>query len=82
MDDNIIYYKKRNRKKLLNRGDEYYRNNKDRIRDQARHKYRELFEEEKNIKMKYGRNRYYNMSKKKKRLKKYQKNIVMQKKSK
>ena len=42
---------------------------------QAKHKYRNLSEEEKNEKRKYGRNRYHNMSEEKKqRLKEYQKN--------
>ena len=45
------------------------------MRDQARDKYRDLSEEEKNKKSEYGRNRYRNMSKEKKQeLKEYQKN--------
>ena len=49
---------------------EYYENNK----------YRELSNEEKNIKREYGRNRYQNMSREdKQRLKVYQKIIVKQK---
>ena len=47
---------------------------KDRLRAQARDKYRNLSEEDKNKKREYGRNRYYNMSEEKKeRLKEYQK---------
>ena len=41
----------------------------------AKNKYRELSEEEKNIKREYGRSRYHNMpEEKKQRLKEYQKN--------
>ena len=35
--------------------------NKEKLREKARNKYRELFEGEKNIKREYGWNRYYNM---------------------
>ena len=46
-----------------------------RLREQARDKYRNLSEEEKNKKREYGKNRYRNMSEEKKqRLKEYQKN--------
>ena len=46
-----------------------------RLREQARDKYRNLSEEDKNKKREHGRNRYQNMSEEKKqRLKKYQKN--------
>ena len=66
------YYQK-NRDVILNR--DYYKNDKERLREQARDKYRNLSEEEKNEKRKYGRNRYHNMSEEKKqRLKEYQKN--------
>ena len=44
------------------------------LREKAKNKYRELSEEEKNIKREYGRNRYHNMSEEsKQRLKEYQK---------
>ena len=61
---------------ILNRGkDYYYENDKERLRQQARDRYRSLSEEEKNEKRKYGRNRYHNMPEEnKKRLKEYQKN--------
>ena len=36
--------------------------NKEKLREKARNKYRELFEGEKNVKREYGWNRYYNMS--------------------
>ena len=51
---------------------DYYENNK-LLRDRAKNKYRELSEEEKNIKREYGKSRYHSMfEEKKKRLKEYQ----------
>ena len=35
---------------VLSKAKDYYKNNKDRLREQARDKYKNLFEEEKNIK--------------------------------
>ena len=59
----------------INRSKDYYKNDSDRLREQARDKYRNLSEEEKNKKREWGKNRYRNMSEeKKKRLKVYQKN--------
>ena len=59
---------------MLNKAKDYYKNNKERLREQARDKYRNL-SEEKNKKREYGKNRYHNMSEEKKqRLKEYQKN--------
>ena len=56
--------------------------NQERLRVQARDKYRNLSEEEKNKKREYGKNRYRNFSgEKKQRLKEYQKIIERQKKS-
>ena len=50
--------------------------------EQARDKYRNLSEEEKNKKREYGKNRYRNMpEEKKQRLKEYQKNYRKAKKS-
>ena len=67
---------------ILNRGKDYYENDKVRLREQASDKYRNLPEEEKNKKREYGKNRYHNMSEeKKKRLKEYQKNYREAKKS-
>ena len=64
---------------ILNRAKDYYKNDKERLRMQARDKYRNLSEEEKN-KKEYGKNRYHNMSEEKKmRLKEYQKIIERQK---
>ena len=65
-------YYQRNRNVILNRAKGYYKTDKERLRDNARDKYRNLSEAEKNKKRKYGRNRYHNMSKKRN---KNQKNI-------
>ena len=68
---------------ILNTAKDYYENDKERLREQARDKYRNLSEEEKNKKREYGKNRYLNMSEeKKKRLKEYQENYREAKKSK
>ena len=70
---------KKSRRVILNRAKDCYKNDKERLRDNARDKYRNLSEEEKNKKREYGKNRYHNMSKEKKqKLKEYQKkkNIV------
>ena len=78
---NLTYYQQ-NRDVILNRAKYYYENDKERLREQARDKYRNLSEEEKNKKREYGKNRYLNMSEeKKKRLKEYQKNYREAKKS-
>ena len=60
---------------ILNRAKDYYENEKERLREQARDKYRHISEEEKNKKREYRKNRYHDMSEEKKiRLKEYQKN--------
>ena len=60
---------------IPNRAKDYYKNDKKRLRDQAWDKCRNLSEEGKNEKRKYGRNRYHNMpEEKKQRLKEYHKN--------
>ena len=51
---------------ILNRAKDYYENNKERLRVQARDKWRNLSEEEKNKVEEYGKNRYRNMSEEKK----------------
>ena len=67
---------------ILNRAKDYYENDKERLRKQARDKYRHLSEEEKNKKREYGENRYCNMSEeKKKRWQEYKKNYCKAKKS-
>ena len=75
MSETTFY--QRNREVTLNRAKDYYENNKEllRERERAKNKYRELSEEEKNIKREYRKKRYHNMSEEdKKKLKKYQKN--------
>ena len=68
-------YCKRNRETILNRAKDYYKNNNEKLKEKVGNKYRELSKEEKNIKIKYGRNIYHNMSEEKKqRLKEYLKN--------
>ena len=60
----LTYYE-RNWDVILNRVKDYFENDKERLREQARDKYRNLSEEEKNKKRDYGKNRYHNMSEKK-----------------
>ena len=76
----LTYYQ-RNRDVIINRAKHYYEYDKERLREQARDKYRNLSEEEKNKKRDYGKNRYRNLSEEKKRLKEYQKNYREAKKS-
>ena len=79
---NELTYYQRNRDVILNRAEDYYENDKKRLREQARDKYRNLSEEEKNKKREYGKSRYHNMSEEKKqRLKEHQKNYREAKKS-
>ena len=60
---------------ILNIAKDYYENDKERLREQARYKYRNLSGEEQNKKREYRRNWYQNMfGEKKQRLKEYQKN--------
>ena len=61
----LTYYQ-RNRDVMLIRAKDYSKNNKARLREQARDKYRNLSEEEINKKREYGKNRYRNVSEKKK----------------
>ena len=77
----LTYYQ-RNRGVILNRGKDYYENDKERLKKQARDRCKKLSEEEKNNKREYGKNRYNNMSEEKKqRQKEYQKNYREGKKS-
>ena len=76
---NLSYYQK-NRDVILSRAKYYYENDKERLREQARDKNRNLSEERK---IEYEKNRYHNMSEEKKiRLKEYQKKYREAKKSK
>ena len=70
----LTYYQK-NRDLILNKAKYYYKNNKERLKEQARDKCRSLSEEEEEKKREYRKNRYHNMpEEKKQRLKEYQKN--------
>ena len=72
---------KKSRDVILNRAKYYYENDKERLREQTRDKYRNLSEEEKNKKREKGKNRYHNMSEEKKeKLNKYQINYCEAKK--
>ena len=76
-----LTYHQRNRDVILNRAKDYYENDKERLRGQARDKYRNLSEEEKNKKREYGRNRYRNLSEEeKKKIKRISKKILQGKK--
>ena len=67
----LIYYQK-NQEVILNRAKDYSENDKERLKRQARDKYRNLSEEEENKKREYRKNRYHNMpEEKKQRLKEY-----------
>ena len=59
------YYQK-NRDVILNRAKYYCENDKERLREQAGGKYRNLSEEDENKKREYRKNRYHNMSEEKK----------------
>ena len=54
--DNTTYHQ-RNRDVALNKAKWYYKNNNERLKEQARNKYRNLSEEDKNKKREYGKNR-------------------------
>ena len=71
---NTTYYQRNREKKKLNGAKDYYENGKERLREQARDKYRNLSEEDKKKQREYGKNRYHDMSEEKKqKLKEYQK---------
>ena len=57
----LTYYQ-RNRHVMLNRANDYYENDKERLRGKARDKCRNFSEEEKSKKKEYGKNRYCNRS--------------------
>ena len=58
-----LTYHQRNRYVMLNKAKDYLKNNKVRLREQARDKYRNLSEKEKN---KTSKNKYHNISEEKK----------------
>ena len=51
-------YDQRNKEIMLNRAKDYYINDKEILKEQAKSKYRNLSEEDKKKKRKYGKNRY------------------------
>ena len=65
-DSADITYYQRNRYVILNEAKDYHENDKERLREQARSKYKNLSKEEKNKKREYAKNRYRNMSEEKK----------------
>ena len=68
----LTYYQKK-RNVILNKTKDYYKNNKERLKEQARDKYRSLSEEEKK-RENTGRIGIIICPKKRNRLKEYQKN--------
>ena len=75
----LTYYQK-NRNVVLNRAKDYYENNKDRLREQAKKNIGTYLKKIRIKKENMEKNRYRNMSEKKKqKLKEYQKIIVWQK---
>ena len=52
--DNTTYYE-RNTEIVLNRAKDYYENNKERLREEERKKYRNVSKEDKNKKREYGK---------------------------
>ena len=76
----LIYYQK-TRNVTLNKAKDYYKNNKERLKEQGRDKYRSLSVEEKSKKREYRKNRYHNISEEKKqRLNEYSKILLQDKK--
>ena len=57
---NLTYYQE-NRDMVLNKAKDYYKNDKERLREQAKNKHGNLSEEDKNKKRQYGKNRYHNV---------------------
>ena len=77
---NLTYYQK-NWDVIRNIAKDYYGNNEERLRMQARDKYRNLSDEEKNKKIEYGINRRRNMSEEEKKTKRLSKKIIARLKS-
>ena len=61
----LTYYQ-RNKDVILNKAKDFYKNNKERLREQARHGYRNVSEDEKNKKREYGEIIYRSISEEKK----------------
>ena len=60
----LTYYQKK-RNVILNKVKDYYKNNKERLKEQARDKYRSFFEEEQSKKREYVKCRHHSMSEEK-----------------
>ena len=65
---------------ILNKAKDYFENDKESLREQARDKYRNLSKEEKNKKREYGKNRYLNMTEEEKKTKRISKKLSWNKK--
>ena len=59
----LTYYQ--NNEVWYYRAKDYYKSDKERLREQSRDRYRALSGEEKNKKREYGKNRYHNMAEEK-----------------
>ena len=69
-------YYERNRGAILNRAKDYHEYKKELLRERAKHKYRELPENEKDVQRQYQRDRYHNMTaEERQRLEDHQKNL-------
>ena len=77
---NLTYYQK-TWDVIRNIAKDYYGNNEERLRMQARDKYRNLSDEEKNEKREYGINRRRNISEEEKKTKRLSKKIIARPKS-
>ena len=77
---NLTYYQK-NQDVILNRAKVYYEIDKEKLREQARDKYRNLSEEEKNKKREYGKNRCHNVWREENKAKRISKKLSTGKKS-
>ena len=54
--NNTTYYQK-NREMVLNKAKDYHENDKERLKEQAKNKYKNLSKEEETKKREYGKNR-------------------------
>ena len=72
---NLTYYQKKKQDLILNKAKDYFENDKESLREQARDKYRNLSKEEKNKKREYGKNRYLNMTEEEKKTKRISKKL-------
>ena len=78
----INYLLSKKQRKTIKSSKKYYENNNERLLDQAKNKYRQSSDKEKDVKKEYGRNRYQNISEEnEQRLKEYQKKIIVKQKN-